>query len=762
MLMSTWQSRSTHTSTYPTVSRCRPRPRSVPMPDFMPPFAGSKSWPIGEIDSPPIDIQAGPIPIILEPKIPVFLNVSGQISLGVSASMTVGAAMSWSSEDPGAIETTNLTRGPHMDGSGPLPGVSATATGTVKLQVQPQIEIYDAAGPNVEADADLTANVNFLGSPYFTLTPSISLKAGLDFDIADGLLHGSLEVTLGTFDFPAFVIESAPNATITISPSDPTVVPGTPLTFTTTRSDGKTYPVTWSLEGGATGDSITSGGVLTVVKPTGRTLTVLAQDSTGAVGQTTVKVGAAFDPVGDLFASQQSDSLDGSVTWGPPENTGGSPIASYTVTTSDGIPTQTTSGTSVTLSGLHPGVTYIITVYPVNTGGKTGPPATTTLQVVPLCTDTFVGGSQGDGTDWDTASNWSADYVPGPSDWVCDGGASITLSTSTSIQGLQQSGTLTVASGADLTVANTYDDSGTLTGGGTLTLPAGATSTLNASNNLLTGGTRLVNDGAATVGESGDNLIDDGSVLENAGTLTMTDGSDLYDSGTGTNKVINDTGGTIVYDGSPGASADIGIGVQDNGAVTVGSGSLDLLLDNAGGSPTFSGPGSIELDGTATGLTGFSVSNVASLTLSPRRRDHAALLDVVLRTGSLYITGTVAFPSSLTLKGVGAFIVTGTLTGGGTLTLPAGATSTLNASNNLLTGGTRLVNDGAATVGESGDNLIDDGSVLENAGTLTMTDGSDLYDSGTGTNKVINDTGGTIVYDGISGRQRRHWHRGAR
>jgi hypothetical protein len=137
---------------------------------------------------------------LLEPKIPVFINVSGQISVGVSASMTIGAAMSWSSENPGVLNTTNLTSGPHMDGSGPLPGVSATATDTVELQVQRQIDIYDLAGPNVEADADLTATVNFLGSPYFTLAPSIALKAGLDFDILDGMFQGSLDVTLGTFD----------------------------------------------------------------------------------------------------------------------------------------------------------------------------------------------------------------------------------------------------------------------------------------------------------------------------------------------------------------------------------------------------------------------------------------------------------------------------------------------------------------------------------------------------------------------------------
>ena len=72
-----------------------------------------------------------------------------------------------------------------------------------------QIEIYNLAGPNVEADAALEATVNFLASPYFTLQPSIKLKAGLDFDNLDGLTHGSLEVTLGTFNFPAFTINSA-------------------------------------------------------------------------------------------------------------------------------------------------------------------------------------------------------------------------------------------------------------------------------------------------------------------------------------------------------------------------------------------------------------------------------------------------------------------------------------------------------------------------------------------------------------------------
>jgi chemotaxis receptor (MCP) glutamine deamidase CheD len=344
-------------------------------------LSGSQSWEIGEIDSSPIDIQAGPVPIILVPKIPVFLSVSGQISVGVEASMTVGASMSWSSENSGTLNTNNLTTRPHMDGSGPLPGVSATAAGTVELQVQPQIGIYDAAGPNVEADADLTADVNFLGSPYFTLTPSITLKAGLDFDILDGLFHGSLEVTLGTFDFPAFVIESAPNATLAISPANPTVTPGTPTTFTTTRSDGKTYPVTWSLKGAATGDSITSGGVLTTVNPTGRTLTVIARDSTGAIGETTVTVGTAFDAPGNFTAVPTESGTGATLTWTAPVSTGGSALAGYTIFTQPVTSTMTlgADATDATLSGLDPTATYVVSIYAHDQRGLQSPEATATL-----------------------------------------------------------------------------------------------------------------------------------------------------------------------------------------------------------------------------------------------------------------------------------------------------------------------------------------------------------------------------------------------
>jgi hypothetical protein len=281
---------------------------------------------------------------------------------------------------------------------------------------------------------------------------------------------------------------------VTVSPADPTVFPGTPTTFTATPSSGPTHPVKWYLQGAANGDSITSGGVLTTVEPSGRTLTVLAQDSTEAAGQTTVTVGAAFEPVGDLTASQASNSLNGDVSWSPPATSGGSPIAHFTVTTSGRIPTQTTTGSSVALTNLHPGIIYVITVYPVNTAGTTGPAATTTLLVIPTGTDTFTGGAQGTGTDWNTVSNRLAGYVPGSGDSVCVNGGNPILTASTTIEGLQLSGIITITTGADLTVLNNFTANGTIAGGGTLTLPAGTTSTLDSTNGvLLDGDTQLVN-----------------------------------------------------------------------------------------------------------------------------------------------------------------------------------------------------------------------------------------------------------------------------
>ena len=234
--------------------------------------SGSASWEIGDIELDCFDIQAGPVPVVLCPSIPVDLDATGSISLGADASVTVGAAMSWSSADPGSLGTHNLTTAPVLDGS-PQPGVSATATGTLAVEAKPQVDIYGVTGPEVDATARLTADVNFLGSPYFTLQPSVSIGVGWAVDLLG--FEADVTATLATLDFPAFEIASAPTADLVISPADPIVAPGTPTTFQAAalerclptdlveparRGDGRHHHQRWRPDRGRSGGPDPHGG----------------------------------------------------------------------------------------------------------------------------------------------------------------------------------------------------------------------------------------------------------------------------------------------------------------------------------------------------------------------------------------------------------------------------------------------------------------------------------------------------------------------
>ena len=701
--------------------------------------------------------------------------------------------MSWSSQNSDTLDHDDSASHRNRTGSSPLPGVSATATGSIGLEVQPQIDLYDVAGPNVEADADLGADVNFSSSPYFTLTPSITLKAGLELDILDGLVHGSLEVTLGTFGFTAYEIASPPNATLTLSPQNPTITPGDPLAFSATRSDGQQDTVTWSLSGAENGDSITQNGVLTAAAPTGRTLTVIARDSTGATGETTVSVGSAFDPVGDLSAEQESDSLNVDVSWQAPQNTGSGSISSYTVTTSGGVPTQITTGTGVTLTNLHPGVTYVVTVYPTNTVNQTGPAATTSFDVIPLCTDTFTGGANGSGTEWNTASNWSGGYVPGLSDWVCVSGFNVTLPVENiTVEGLQQSnGDLTLPSGGSLNVANALSMiGGLLSGPGTVTVPSSGSLTIGGGAEL-TDSMSVVNDGTAVVqggggicpvdtnNEYASWCLDQGTSFENAGSLTLEDHALIYGGG-----MVNDAGETITYDGGS-DGVDIDADFDNQGSVDVtGSGGLSVGSNTIGvsdsGSYSLAPAATMIFDGNRTLAPGATFSGGTldvgccfngSVTVDSMSTFGATPPPIVMGGGTLTLpshTSSWSFPS-ITMGGDSANLVPsgpltvqslsmlgGVLSGPGTVTVPSSGSLTIGGGAEL-TDGMSVVNDGTAVVqggggicpvdtnNEYASWCLDQGTSFENAGSLTLEDHALIYGGG-----MVNDAGATITYDGGS------------
>ena len=205
---------------------------------------GSTSKKLGEIDGEPIDIQIGPVPVVIVPKVPIFLDASGQIGVTSSVSITIGATMSWSSRNSGTLNVANTSTPLTFTGGGPYPGLAETGSASLSLQEQPQLDFYDVAGPNFEADENLDATMNVSGSPFLTISPTLALKAGLDVDLFD--VHRSLEVTIGTFHFPDLTIQNPPNASYVLSPANPVVGQGNPVTFTATRSTPASQPLTWS------------------------------------------------------------------------------------------------------------------------------------------------------------------------------------------------------------------------------------------------------------------------------------------------------------------------------------------------------------------------------------------------------------------------------------------------------------------------------------------------------------------------------------
>jgi hypothetical protein len=340
----------------------------------------SVKWKITTITLP--DIPLPGLPIVLEPEIPIVLTLSGAASLSISATMTVGASGSWNSSHPLTLNTKNLSRGPQLV-AGPLPGLGVSDSVTATLAMEPEVEIDGVTGPEIQAGLALKVQLNFdppPGKPFLQVTPSIVLKVGWDVDLALGPIQYAdhLLVTLATLSFSGFTIEAPPAAHLTITPSNPVVKPGTSLQLKATSSDKSSHsPVTWTLMGAVSGDSISKAGLLKVVKPAGRTLRILGLDGSGASGAIIVDVAGAGDPPADLGSDLDTKGTGVTLSWRRPSSTGDAPLSSYTVVTDPPTRTLTLgpSATGTEVQGLSFGETYDVSVYDSNTAGLTSSPA---------------------------------------------------------------------------------------------------------------------------------------------------------------------------------------------------------------------------------------------------------------------------------------------------------------------------------------------------------------------------------------------------
>jgi len=318
-----------------------------------------------------------------------------------------------------------------------------------------------------------------------------------------------------------------------------------------------------------------------------------------------------------------------------------------------------------------------------------------------------------------------------------EGGERVLASTF-SFQGpgqLDVSGGITEVPGT-VSISNlAVNNSGELSGPGTVTVPSSGRLALGSGASLGDDLT-LINDGAGTV-QSGESMnIEGGSTLENAGTLQLADGSDLsYEYSPEAGALVNETGGTISYSGgTEGARIDVLFDNYGTVSASVGTrgGTLHVASGNTpGGADTgkykATTGGTIELDGgeRVVGST-FSFEGPGQLRIA---------------AGTLSVPGAASI-SNLAVTG------SGELAGPGTVTVPSGGLLTLGAGA-YLTDDVTLVNSGAGTVQTGNSVEIQGGSTLKNTGTLQLADGSNIsYEYSPKLGQVLNEASGTISYTG--------------
>ncbi len=345
---------------------------------------GNKEWKIGEITSPPATVMVGPVPVLLQSRVPIYLTAGGQVAVGASASMAIGGSLYWDSTDPSRLSVSNLSTKPVLSG-GAIPGLTLTGQGRVGLKAAVIVEVYRFAGLQMSVTNDLVVDVDFrpaAGKPFLSISDEVEVKAGFAADRFG--TRRDLVVEVYSNSWANLVKLAAPPKQAYAVTALTAATPGTPISVTATRTDGAAATKTWKVVGGVTGDAITGTGRFTAANPADRLVTITVSDAAGASGRLDLTVGKPFDPPLNLTLAKvvSGSDLGMIATWSPPGATGASPVDHYQVTTSPATPMQTIPAgtTRTTWTGLAAG-RYVATVYAVNTTGAISAPATAAVDV---------------------------------------------------------------------------------------------------------------------------------------------------------------------------------------------------------------------------------------------------------------------------------------------------------------------------------------------------------------------------------------------
>jgi len=139
----------------------------------------------------PIEIQVGPIPVVLVPRVQVYVSATGQlgakVSTGVHGSLSATAGLSYNRGTISPIASNSLNFGYEP------PTVSSSAT--LGGRVIPTLDLlfYGVAGPEISFSTGLDLAANPGQDPWWTLTAPVDLNASLKVP-ALGLETGQLHV----------------------------------------------------------------------------------------------------------------------------------------------------------------------------------------------------------------------------------------------------------------------------------------------------------------------------------------------------------------------------------------------------------------------------------------------------------------------------------------------------------------------------------------------------------------------------------------
>ncbi|WP_449228167.1 DUF4347 domain-containing protein [Azospirillum argentinense] len=335
------------------------------------------------------------------------------------------------------------------------------------------------------------------------------------------------------------------------------------------------------------------------------------------------------------------------------------------------------------------------------------------------------------------------------------GAGTLTLSNGANSTGM--SGGLTVAAGALAVGSDSALTGGTVTlDGGTLRITAAATidnaialgsnggtveaqSGSTALTGTLSGGGALTLAGAGTLTLSGGNSHSGGTTLAGSGTVLI--GSDDA-FGTGS---VTVSGGGLGVTASRSLSNAITLG-QTSTALSVATGATLTLSGTLSGSGALekTDAGTLILSGTA-GFTGATTVTAGTLLVS----------------GALSATSGVTVAGGATLGGTGSVFTTGSTNG---VTVAAGATlapglpgtangvGRLTINGNLTLSGTLALDvAGTTTAGTDYDQVTVGGTIVLDDGAITVTAVNGHTPGGGATIRVIDNTGSSPIAGNLSG-----------